>query len=108
MPAPGSTPPPRRAPEPETRRAIGLNPATGEEIELPRWGSKALYVLKSRTTLTLIMLAFTFFGSRIGFQPEEAEMRQLLDHSADILMGVLTALGIIFSIRRRWTPPEKR
>ena len=106
MPAPGTTPPKKRV-EPQIKPATGINPSTGEDIELPSWASKVSYYLRSRTTVTLIATAFVFFGAKVGFQPDEAETKQLIDNLDGIVLGVGWLLALVFNIKRRWTPPQQ-
>lgn len=107
MPAPGTNPPPKRRVEPQIRRAIGINPSTGEDIELPTWASKASYYLRSRTTATLIATAFLFVGARIGFQPDEEETKQLIQNLDSLVLALGWLLALVFNIKRRWQPPQK-
>lgn len=106
MPAPGVTPPKKRV-EPQIKPATGINPSTGEDIELPSWASQASYYLRSRTTATLIATGFLFFGAKIGFQPDEEETRQLVSNLDSIVLAVGWFLALVFNIRRRWHPPKK-
>ncbi len=105
MPAPGTPPLKQPKPEPEVRRATGVDPVTGEEVELPTWAAKASYYLRSRVTITLIGTALAMFGARIGFRPEEEETQQLLHHLDAIVVAVGWILALVFNIRRRWQPP---
>lgn len=107
MPAPGYTPPPKKRVEPQIKPAVGVNPSTGEDIELPTWASKASYCLRSRTTVTLIATAFVFLGAKIGFQPDEAETKQLIDSLDGIVLGLGWLLALVYNIRRRWQPPTQ-
>jgi hypothetical protein len=106
MPAPGTTPPKKRV-EPQVRPATGINPSTGEDIELPTWAAQASYYLRSRTTVTLIGTALLFFGAKIGFQPDEEETKQLVSSLDTIVVATGWFLALFFNIRRRWTPPTK-
>jgi len=106
MPAPGSSTPPPRRTTPQIKPASGVNPSTGEEIFLPTWASKVSYYLRSRVTLTLLGTAIAFFGAKVGFQPDEAETKQLLDSLDGILLGVGWLLALVFNVRRRWSPPQ--
>lgn len=107
MPAPGVTPPPRKRVEPQVRPATGINPSTGEEIELPTWAAQASYYLRSRTTVTLLAMGLAFIGTRLGFQPDEEETRQLVSSLDTIIVAVGWFLALFFNIKRRWTPPTK-
>lgn len=106
MPAPGTPSPRKPASKPEIRPATGINPATGEDIFLPTWASKISYYLRSRVTVTLLLTGLGFFGAKIGFQAEEAEVRQIVDSVDGIVLAVGWLLALIFNIRRRWTPPQ--
>ena len=108
MPAPGVTPPQKqRRVEPQVRPATGINPSTGEEIELPGWAAKSSYYLRSRTTATLIATALLFFGAKIGFQPDEEETKQLVSSLDTIVVAVGWFLALFFNVKRRWQPPQK-
>jgi len=106
MPAPGTPPPPKRRVEPQLKPATGINPSTGEEIELPGWAAQVSYYLRSRTTVTLIATALMFFGAKIGFQPDEEETKQLVSSLDSVILAVGWLLALVFNIRRRWQPPQ--
>ena len=106
MPAPGHTPPPKKRVENQIKPATGINPSTGEEIELPTWAAQASYYLRSRTTVTLIATALMFFGAKIGFQPDEEETKQLVSSLDSVILAVGWLLALVFNIRRRWQPPQ--
>lgn len=105
MPAPGSTPPAKHRTSPQIKPATGINPSTGEEIFLPTWAAKASYYLRSRVTITLLVTGLTFFGAKVGFQPDEEEAKQLVNSLDGIVLGVGWLLALIFNVRRRWQPP---
>lgn len=106
MPAPGTTPPKKRI-EPQVRPATGINPSTGEELQLPTWAAQASYYLRSRVTLTLIATALAFIGTRINFQPDEEETKQLISSLDTIVVAVGWFLSLAFNVKRRWTPPVR-
>ena len=106
MPVPGTQPPAKPRSGPQIKPATGINPSTGEEIFLPTWAAKASYYLRSRVTITLLVTALTFFGAKVGFQPDEAETKQLVANLDGIVLGVGWLLALIFNVRRRWQPPS--
>lgn len=105
MPAPGAESPKRRVAN-QVRPATGINPSTGEPIELPTWAAQASYHLRSRTTATLIGTALLFCGTKIGFSPDEEETRQLVASLDTVVLAVGWFLALVFNVRRRWLPPK--